>query len=174
MTRILSTGCGDKPPKDGVVRLDKRPEVRPDVIWDLNNFPYPFENSTFSEIECFDVIEHLDNIPKTMEEFHRILNPNGLVKIATPHFSCANSYIDVTHKWHLSYFSFDFFHNKYLPPHSCKAKFHIRHRHLQFRGLPFARQAISRLANFFPRAYEDRWAWIFPAWFIYFELEAMK
>ena len=33
---------------------------------------------------------------------------------------------------------------------------------------------VHRLANRFVVPYEERWAWIFPAWFLYFELETLK
>ncbi len=33
---------------------------------------------------------------------------------------------------------------------------------------------IWRLARRFPAEYERRWAWIFPAWFVYFELIVIK
>jgi hypothetical protein len=33
---------------------------------------------------------------------------------------------------------------------------------------------VWRLANRYPAAYERRWAWIFPAWYLYFELEVDK
>jgi hypothetical protein len=33
---------------------------------------------------------------------------------------------------------------------------------------------VARLANRYPRQYESRWAWIFPAWFISFELKVVK
>jgi len=171
---VLSVGCGKRPHQANVIRLDLSSEVNPDVVWDLDKFPYPFKESNFSEIECFDVIEHLDNIPKTLEEFHRILEPKGVLKITTPHFSCANSYIDPTHKWHLSYFSFDYFCGEHTLSYYSKARYHIRCRLLQFQGSRFNRSIVSRMANKFPKIYEERWAWIFPAWFLYFELEAIK
>jgi hypothetical protein len=59
---ILSVGCGERPSENNVVRLDLSSKVNPDIVWNLNTTPYPFEESSFSEIECFDVIEHLDNI----------------------------------------------------------------------------------------------------------------
>lgn len=167
----LSVGCGKKPPEPDLVRLDKSPLVKPDVVWDLNEFPYPFDDSSFSGIECFEVIEHLDNIPKTMEEFHRILQANGLLIITTPHFSCANSFVDPTHKWHLSYFSFDYFCEGHDLSYYSESRYRIKHRRIQFQGSRFNQSIISRLANRFPYGYEQRFAWIFPAWFLYFELE---
>lgn len=171
---ILSVGCGSRQSESGVIRLDISPEVNPDVVWNLNSFPYPFDESSFSIIECFDVIEHLNNIPKVLEYFHKILHPDGVLKITTPHFSCANSYIDPTHKWHLSYFSFDYFSNSHNLSYYSKARYRIRYRHLQFQGGRFNRSILSRLANKFPKIYEQRWAWMFPAWYVYFELEAIK
>jgi len=35
-------------------------------------------------------------------------------------------------------------------------------------------KVVHRLANRYPKEYEERWAWMFPAWFLYFELEALK
>ena len=174
MLSVLSVGCGNRKNEEGVTRLDISEAVNPDVVWNLNQCPYPFEESSFSEIECFDVIEHLENIPNIMEEFHRILKPNGLLKITTPHFSCANSYIDPTHKWHLSYFSFDFFSDGHTLSYYSKARYRIKYRHIHFKGGRFNRSILRRLANKFPNTYEQRWAWIFPAWYLYSELEAIK
>jgi hypothetical protein len=33
---------------------------------------------------------------------------------------------------------------------------------------------IHRIANRYPEAYERRWAWVFPAWFSYVELDVLK
>ncbi|MDF5735824.1 MULTISPECIES: class I SAM-dependent methyltransferase [unclassified Nostoc] len=170
----LAVGCGHRVSEINLVRLDLSSQVETDVIWDLNKVPYPFENSSFSEIECFDVIEHLDAIPIVLEEFHRILTPNGILKITTPHFSCANSYIDPTHKWHLSYCSFDYFLDDHTLSYYSKARYQIKYRHIQFQGGRINRSIISRLANKYPINYEQRWAWIFPAWYLYFELESIK
>lgn len=174
MMNILSVGCGRKSQQPNLVRLDISPEVDPDIVWDLEKIPYPLNDSSFSEIECFDVIEHLSNIPNNLEEFHRILKPGGLLKITTPHFSCANSYIDPTHKWHLSYFSFDYFSDSHTLSYYSKARYRIKYRHIQFQGGRINRSIFRRLANKFPQSYEQRWAWIFPAWYLYFELEAIK
>jgi predicted SAM-dependent methyltransferase len=171
---VLSVGCGRKSPHPDVVRLDISPEVKPDVVWNLDQTPYPFSDCMFSEIECYDVIEHLSNIPKVLEEFHRILISGGTLKITTPHFSCANSYVDPTHKWHLSYFSFDYFSDSHCLSYYSEARYRIKTRHIQFQGGKINRSIISRLANRFPKSYEQRFAWIFPAWYCYFELEAIK
>lgn len=171
--RVLAVGCGHKAPAPNTIRLDISPDVHPDVVWNLDNFPYPFADGQFAAIECLDTIEHLQNIPRVMEEFHRILQPGGRLTLTTPHFSCANSYIDPTHRYHLSYFSFDYFCDGHQLAYYSKARYRIRQRYLNFEGGWFSRVVVARLANRFPRTYERRWAWLFPAWFAYFELEAI-
>jgi len=171
---ILSVGCGRRAPEPGLVRMDRSSEVQPDIAWDLDDFTYPLETSSFSRIECIDVIEHLEDIPRVMEEFHRVLEPGGLLQIMTPHFSSANSFVDPTHRWHLSYFSFDYFCDGHDLSYYSTARYRVKSRFINFSGGRFMRSIVSRLANRFPKFYEERFAWMAPAWFLSFELEAIK
>ena len=95
--RILNLGSGKNRSIPGAVTIDIVPDTLPDMVHDLNNFPWPFDDDTFEAIHCMDVIEHLEDVVKTMEEMHRISRVGARVYIATPHFSCANSYTDPTH-----------------------------------------------------------------------------
>ena len=42
---------------------------------------------------------------RTVEEFHRLLEPGGRVFFVTPHYTDFSSFCDPTHKWHLNSFS---------------------------------------------------------------------
>ena len=170
----LSVGCGNRPLSDEYLRLDISASVNPDLVWNLDEVPSPLPDNQFEEIECLDVIEHVQNISRTLEEFHRILKPGGVIRLTTPHFSCANSFTDPTHTHHLGYFSFDYYSTEHVLSYYSHARYRIRARHLQFQGGRFRRSIVSRLANAYPRSYEQFWTWIFPAWFLYFELEAVK
>jgi len=108
LPRELNLGCGRKR-REACLNVDRAARVNPDLVWDLDRFPYPLPQSHFCRIFAGDVVEHLENIPDFMEEVYRLLKPDGLVEITTPHFSCANSYTDPTHRHHLGYFSFDYF-----------------------------------------------------------------
>src|SRR5271163_3296783 len=105
--RVLNLGCGKKV-IHGAVNVDISPVVVPDVVHDLNRRPWPFHSDTFSEVHAYDVIEHLDDIVGTMEEIHRVCKERALVKITVPHFSCANSFIDPTHRHNFGSASFDY------------------------------------------------------------------
>jgi hypothetical protein len=39
--------------------LDINPDTDPDVVHDLNNYPWPFDAASFDEIHAYDIIEHL-------------------------------------------------------------------------------------------------------------------
>ncbi len=172
--KILSIGSGKTETRPNVTKLDISPDTGADVIWDLNHYPYPFEQGVFAEIECLDVIEHVENIPKVMQECHRILQKGGLMKITTPHYSSPNSYIDPTHRYHLSLFSFDCFSDQHKYSYYSGARFQIVKRQLTFEGPWIRKYLLTKIANANPRFYEKHLAWIFPAWFMYFELKCLK
>ena len=106
--RILDVGCGlNKRP--GAIGLDRNPRAAADVIADLDHFPYPFRDSSFDELYATHVIEHVADVIRTMEEFHRLVRPGGRICITTPHYTDFSSFCDPTHRWHLNSFSFRYF-----------------------------------------------------------------
>jgi len=106
--RILDVGCGiHKQP--GAIGLDRNPASRADVLADLDLFPYPFAANSFDRLTCIHVIEHVNDVIRTMEEFHRLVRPGGSVRIETPHYTDFSSFCDPTHKSHLNSFSFRYF-----------------------------------------------------------------
>lgn len=78
-------------------------------VVDLNKFPYPFEDNHFEEILAIEVLDHLDDIMKVMQEMHRILKPGGKIIISVPYFTSNKAWIHPQHKRAFSYETFDFF-----------------------------------------------------------------
>ena len=119
------------------------------------------------------MIEHCADLVATMNEIHRIAANGAVLHITTPHFSSANSFIDPTHKHHLSYFSFDYFTGDDEFGFYTNRRFRKRRAQIVFYPT-LANKLLWRLANRYPRAYEQRWAWLFPAWFLSVDLEVVK
>ncbi|MEM2900382.1 MAG: methyltransferase domain-containing protein [Thermoplasmata archaeon] len=109
--RKLDIGCGNKK-VEGAIGLDIVSLPGVDVVHDLNSFPYPFEDSSFDEIYCYDVLEHLDDLLKTMEELHRIGANGCKIFIKVPYALCTDSFTDPTHKRYFTIHSFDYFTEK--------------------------------------------------------------
>lgn len=106
--RILDVGCGVKK-FTGSIGIDNNPRTKADVLCDLDHFPYPFRDNSFDQLRAIHVIEHVANVIRTMEEFHRLVRPGGSVILETPHYTDFSSFCDPTHRWHLNSFSFRYF-----------------------------------------------------------------
>jgi SAM-dependent methyltransferase len=172
MSGVLHLGCGRQYMK-GAVNVDISPNVGADVVHDLASMPWPLPSDAFREVHAFDVIEHLDDILRSMEEIHRVCEPGARVLITVPHFSSPNTFTDPTHRHQFSVFSFDYFGDAHALAFYSKARFACRRAEIVFHP-SLLNKVVRRLANRRPAAYERRWAWMFPAWFLSVELEALK
>jgi SAM-dependent methyltransferase len=106
--RVLDVGCGIRK-YPGSIGIDVNPASAADVICDLDRFPYPFADRSFDQLRAIHVIEHLTDVIRSMQEFHRLVRPGGRVRIETPHYTDFSSFCDPTHKHHLNSFSFRYF-----------------------------------------------------------------
>lgn len=170
--REVDLGAGSVVRAPGAIRADSARAVRPDVVLDASR-PLPFRTGTLRRVYCFDLVEHIHDIPGLMAELHRVLEPGGSVVITTPHFSCANAHTDPTHRHHFGWRSFDYFTADHELRYYSPARFRVARRILRFHGGPVD-ALVRRLANRWPEWYEHRLAWMFPAWYLEFELVAEK
>jgi SAM-dependent methyltransferase len=168
----LNLGCGPNR-IGGAVNVDREPAVRPDVLHDLNRLPWPFADDAFDCVKAFDVIEHLDDVVATMMEIHRVCRHGARIEITVPHFSSCNAFTDPTHARSLGWSSFHYFTGEAPINYGIACRFERKVANLIFHP-SIANKVVSRLANRWPERYERRWAWVFPAWFLYFELRAVK
>ena len=169
---ILHLGAGKKYAADAV-NVDVVAATSPDFVHNLDVLPWPLPSGHFREVRAYDVIEHLTDIVMAMEEIHRVCSDGAVVKITVPHYSCSNAFTDPTHRHYFSaasfnYFTgdseFDFYTDRAFRKQSVRIVFHPT----------LTNKLVHRLANRWPAAYERRWAWMFPAWFLYFELIVVK
>jgi hypothetical protein len=108
-----------------------------------------------------------------MEEIHRVSTDDAIVHITVPHFSSSNTFTDPTHKHQFGWKSFHYITGEHELSFYTPCRFRRRTVSIVF-APTLVNKIVHRVANRFPEAYEDRWAWIFPAWFLYFELEVIK
>jgi SAM-dependent methyltransferase len=106
--RILDVGCGIRK-APGAIGIDRNPASKADVLCDLDRFPYPFADNSFDRVVAIHVIEHVSDVIRAMEEFHRLAAPRGSIRIETPHYTDFSSFCDPTHRSHLNSFSFRYF-----------------------------------------------------------------
>lgn len=104
--RKLNFGCG-KEIKKGWINADRQRGEKIDKSFDFNKFPYPFKDDTFDFILADNVLEHLEEPIKVLEELHRISKKGAIIKIIVPYYHCRGAYNDITHKHFFNEATFD-------------------------------------------------------------------
>jgi len=93
----LHLGCWNNPLKQ-YINLDLLKLDWVDVVHNMEEFPYPFEDDTFDEIFSSHVFEHIQNLEWLMKEIYRISKKWAIIKIRVPHYANWWSFTDPTHK----------------------------------------------------------------------------
>ena len=85
--------------------LDWNPAMGPDVVWDLEKLPWPFEDNSFDEVHAYHVIEHVTGRQGDIEPFFafftevvRVLKPGGHLFAAVPRWDTEWAWGDPSHK----------------------------------------------------------------------------
>ena len=96
----LNLGSGAKK-IDGYINLDKFNTFKPDIVHDLEKFPYPFNDNSVDKIIMSHVLEHLGQNPdifnSIMKELYRICKNGSLIDITIPHPRHDDFLSDPTH-----------------------------------------------------------------------------
>ena len=176
--RVLELGCGfNKRP--GAFGVDIIAESQADLIHDLDQFPYPLESDAWDRVLCFDVLEHVEHFVRTIEEIWRVARAGATVEVRAPFMSSVNYFSDPTHKRAFTSRSFDYF----LPGRPTfrfgysKARFELTRCEYDTDDRPlrrgFHRWALD-WANRNKDQYENRYAFLYPIYNIFFELRVVK
>jgi len=102
MEKKLNLGCGEQK-KEGYINVDWLKDLNPDIVHNLNVFPYPFNHSEFDLIEADHVLEHLDRPFDVMKELHRLLKSGGKLVIKVPHFSRGFTHAEHAHGFDVTF-----------------------------------------------------------------------
>lgn len=161
----LDLGCG-KSKRSGAIGVDYSDRHDADIVHDLNTFPYPFEANEIDEIFMDNVLEHLDDPMAVMAEVHRILKPDGLVKVIVPYFRSVWAFIDPTHRHFFTVDSFAY----YDPEHIICQKYDYVDTRFKVAQISFnetyengwLRNIVVKIANKWPSRYEYYLSHLFP------------
>lgn len=96
----LNLGSGNKR-INGFLNVDKFDTFNPDIVHDLENFPYPFKDNEIDEIKLIHVLEHIGQSPdifiKIIKELYRICCDQANIHISVPHPRSDDFLADPTH-----------------------------------------------------------------------------
>jgi ubiquinone/menaquinone biosynthesis C-methylase UbiE len=123
---------GENSEVNGYKNLDLFPGENVSFVHDLNKFPYPFKDNSIEEIKAEDVLEHLDSIPKPLQEFHRICKNKAKIKIKVPIYPSELMFENPTHKLVFTRNTFTWFTKEKNLYYAGKAQFKIKSRKIYF------------------------------------------
>lgn len=134
----LDFGCGNRK-KEGAIGIDFNSETQADVVHDLTQFPYPFEDNSFGTIYCRHILEHLPDLVKVMEELHRIGRPGCRIFIEVPYWTSHRAFVDPTHVRFFTEKTFDYFTQESKMNFYSKARFKVLDKKLELSSNRFIR-----------------------------------
>ena len=160
----LNLGCGRdyKDPREGWINLDYNSKYKTDINHNLDKLPYPFKRGEFDYVYCSHILEHVNDLFKTLREIERILKPRGILHIRVPHFSNGNGYNDLSHKRFFGWFTF---HQLLEGYYNEEFNFKIIRQRYNFlaEGHETANKLFSWLFNIIPKQFYERFlCWIIP------------
>ena len=91
--KLLDFGCGSKPYQsffnvDEYIGVDYENSGHPHANEQIDFFYdgkyLPFENNSFDNVLCSEVVEHVFNLDEALHEIHRVLKPTGKLLITCP------------------------------------------------------------------------------------------
>ena len=156
----INLGCGRKK-LDGYVNVDYSAVVNPDLVWDLEKKPYPFETSSIDEVYMEHCLEHIDDIRLCIREIYRILKPGGKFRFWVPHYSYG-----WVHPFHVRGFSYSFLsflseEGEYEMPDVkfSQTRFRFKYTRMNHPFMKFIAVPINFVANLHPGFCERIWCY---------------
>ena len=178
--RVLNVGCGflkdefpERAAASEVIGVDMNPRSQADVVHDLDQFPYPFDDDSFDLVIMQDVLEHLEDVPGALAELHRVTRDGGMIRIRTPHYASPYAYGDPTHKRFFGSHALDGFDADDPNLHYATVRFRFRRREIVFPRI-WRFTGVAAIANRFRHKWEQHLSFIIRAENLVFELEVVK
>lgn len=96
----LNLGCGGNP-MPGFVNVDSAAACKPDLLWDLEQTPWPWADGAADTIFMIHVLEHLGQSPKVylniIQELWRVSCDGAQIHLVVPHHRHDDFVSDPTH-----------------------------------------------------------------------------
>jgi len=97
----LELGCGSDPHPDADVTLDISPLETVDIVWDLEETPWPIDTDSVDRVIAIHLVEHISDLESFFDEVARVLTTGGQANIHVP--VGRQMFTDPTHEQFFTY-----------------------------------------------------------------------
>lgn len=92
----INIACGQIR-QDGFIGIDKVKTDAADIVHDLDQIPWPIDDSSVDEILCSHYIEHTKDLIKFVDEMYRIMKQGAKATVVAPYYANMRAIQDPTH-----------------------------------------------------------------------------
>lgn len=131
----LDIGCG-KNKKEGFIGLDIVKLNGVDILGSLDHLP--FRSDAVDEITMHHVLEHSEDVPKSMKQLYRVCKNESLINISVPYYNSPDAHRDPTHKSFFTERTMEYFTDNGVFNYYTDIRFEIK-------SIRYASTAIGRL-----------------------------
>jgi SAM-dependent methyltransferase len=131
------------------------------------------------------ILEHLDDLEAILAEIHRVVKPEGRIRLFVPHFSNPYGYSDYTHRRMFGLFTFRYFTppclqmaSRPVPNYQSLFWFKVTHERLRFHSplvpiwpLVVGLELVVNSSDFVRAVYEYHFCHWFPIYGIQVEIQ---
>lgn len=104
----LDLACGLNKQK-GYIGVDKVKTPGTDIVHDLETYPWPFPDNYADQVVISHYIEHVQDLPKFMNELYRVMKKGSNAYILAPYYTSIRAWQDPTHVRPISEASFIYY-----------------------------------------------------------------
>ena len=156
--RVLDLGCGSRKRNPEHIGVDALDYVGVDIVGDAFDVLAAIPDAALAGVYSFHFFEHVDDVPRLMDELARVICPGGRLEITVPHFSNPYYYSDLTHRsfyglYTFSYWAVDRIFSRRVPTYQRELAFEVERVDLRFKSSPpfiirhAFRRAFEQLVN---------------------------
>lgn len=151
-TTRVNIGCGLNP-IPGYLNVDHRAGPGVDVVWNVEDIPWPWHDETFDVVAAHSVFEHVWDLVPIVHECHRVLKPGGILWIRVPHGIGAIYQVGHIHAFNKN--SFHLFTAKADASLEAGEYFRMEARWISNRAIPLAATLKRRLPRLYRRLVDN-------------------
>ena len=134
---ILDIGCGANKKISSYIGIDMLDLEGVDIVGEVLEVTKRIQDNSVDKVFTSHFLEHIEELEEYLNEFSRILKPNGLLEIIVPHYSNPYFYSDPTHKryfglYTMCYFSESALFKRTVPRYKHKINFTLESVKLNF------------------------------------------
>ena len=82
---------------ENFIGIDKVKTDATDIVHNLDEIPWPFEDDSVDEIHCSHYVEHVKDLTSFVDEMHRIMKKGAKATIIAPYYASMRAIQDPTH-----------------------------------------------------------------------------